>query len=187
MINRILLGMALLLCISCNTNGQPIDKVMTSLEPLDLNENMAIKESDNSEKPYTIALSYDQVDDNTFTLIIDMSLEDDAHYVSPNSKVAYKGRFTMFLKDHSNLELQGDLNETPRTVEEIDSHPFVNGPINWVRENTKYTQQVKINADEDFELLGHIQFTIEPLCTLEKIPIVIAYKNGVFKFEFFEC
>ena len=185
--NRILLGMALLLSISCNTNAQPIDKVMASLEPLDLNKNMAINESENTKKPYTIALKYDRVDDNTFTLIIDMGLEDDAHYVSPNSKVAYKGRFTVFLKDHSGLELQGDLIEIPRTVEEIDPHPFVNGPINWVRENTNYTQQVKINTHEDFEVLGHIQFTIEPLCTLEKIPVIITYKNGIFKFELFEC
>ena len=40
---------------------------------------------------------------------------------------------------------------------------------------------------EDFDVRGTIQFTIEPRCTLEKIPVIIKRQEGTVKFEVFGC
>ncbi|WP_223034421.1 hypothetical protein [Hanstruepera marina] len=120
-------------------------------------------------------------------LTIDMRLKNDGHFVSPNATRDFKGKFTMIIDKNSDFNLVGNLIESPRSVEEIDLHPFVNGPVNWVRKNTTYTQQIRLNSSDDFEVIGFIQFTIEPACTLEKVPFIIKQVNGVLQFEFFEC
>lgn len=188
--NRILLVMALLLIISCQKDQGKSSKTLANLEKVEHiknNEQSVFEDAIETKNLYSIDLTYNQLGDNTFALVIDMTLKDDAHYVSPNSKVAYKGRFTLSLKDHKDLELIGNLMEAPETVEEIDLHPFINGPVNWVRENTRYEQRIKINTNDDFQTYGVIQFTIEPRCTLEKIPVAISYHEGKFKFVIDNC
>jgi hypothetical protein len=129
-------------------------------------------------EPYQLTYTINTLENDFYELELQMVLNGDAHFVSPNSKIAYKGRFTLNIRVDENIALVGELNENPLTKEEIDNHPFVRGPVNWVRENTTYTQGLKVNTKEDFHVLGHIQFTIEPRCTLEVIPIIIKQKDG---------
>lgn len=124
---------------------------------------------------------------NLYDLVIDMRLKDGGHFVSPNATRDFSGKFTVVIDDNNDFNLVDKLIEMPLSVEEIDPHPFVNGPVNWVRKNTTYTQQIKLNAKNDFEVKGYIQFTIEPKCTLEKVPFIIKKQDGNFKFEFFGC
>ena len=77
--------------------------------------------------------------------------------------------------------------ETPLTIREPDSETADNGMTDWIRANTYYKQQLEITTTADFAVGGFIQFTIEPRCTLEKIPVIIKRKNGVLKFEIDNC
>ena len=190
-----LLIIGLLFVFSCNTSDNskllalntttetnaPTEKVFYTYE------DMVIAKPMGCMSPYTLDYKITKKTANTFELEIDMDLNGNAHFVSPNSKIAYKGRFTLDINVDENIELVGDLIETPLSKEEIDNHPFVRGPINWVRVDTNYKQQLKLNTDEDFFVIGFIQFTIEPRCTLERIPIKIEYKNGKMMVERFEC
>ncbi len=127
---------------------------------------------------YDIELSIEKIGNNGYQLVTEIILKNDSYFVSPHSKVAYKGRFSSGLQKNANLEMTNNIIEIPRSVEEIDPHPFVNGPVNWVRENTTYTQPLKLNTNSDFEVSGLIKFTIEPRCSLEKIGYTIRYKSG---------
>jgi hypothetical protein len=140
----------------------------------------------NSE-PYTIAFHTDQLPNDVYEFVVKMKLHNGSYYVSPNAKRDFKGKFTIFLDDSNKLKPITELVETPLSVEEYDPHPFVNGIVNWVRVNTIYTQQLQVTSKENFQLKGMIQFTIEPRCTLEKIPIIFKYYNGKMRVELFQC
>ncbi len=145
--------------------------------------------NDSSEKatsiiaaePYKIDIQINEAGKNEYQLIIKMELHNGAHFVSPNAKRDFTGKFFMNLGSYEHFTFDGILVEAPRSVEEVDPHPFVGGPVNWVRENTTYTQSLKLLSNHDFEVFGKIRFTIEPRCTLEEIPFAISYKNGVAK------
>ncbi len=141
----------------------------------------------NTKEPYKLKLNLKKYENNAYDLDISMELYNDAHFVSPNAKRDFKGKFTVFIEDNDNIERTSKLLETPLSVEEYDSHPFTNGLVNWVRVNTTYKQKIKRTTGETFEVMGYIQFTIEPRCTLEKIPFIIKYKNDEMKFEVFQC
>ena len=137
--------------------------------------------------PYELKLDIHQLKNFTYDLEIMMLLNHDSYFISPNAKREFKGKFTFFVDANNSFTLKNKLIETPLSKEEYDSHPFVNGLVNWVRVNTSYKQKLLITTSEDFEVRGFIQFTIEPRCTLEKIPVIITYKNGVVKFEINNC
>ncbi len=136
---------------------------------------------------YAVAFRAEQQDALIHNLIIDMRLKNDGHFVSPNATRDFKGKFTMIIDDSDAIAVEGKLIENPLTREELDLHPFVNGPVNWVRENTTYTQQITLLTENSFEVKGYIQFVIEPACTMEKVPFIIKYSNNTLKFEFFGC
>lgn len=136
---------------------------------------------------YTLTFSVNTLNTNVYELVIAMELKNNAYYVSPNAKRDFKGKFTLELKEDNKLHSISDLIETPLSIEEIDMHPFVNGTVNWVRENTNYKLQLERNWEADFHILGHVQFTIEPKCTLEIVPIILKYKDGKLKVEIFMC
>ena len=116
-----------------------------------------------------------------------MKLYDNAFFVSPNAKREFLGKFKFVIDDNDKFNQEGALLEAPLSKEEFDPHPFVNGHVNWVKENTTYKQQLQLTTEKDFEVMGFIQFTIEPRCTLEKIPIIIKYSNAKLKAEIFQC
>lgn len=174
----------LLLFISCNTdNSEPNTKndIAFNTQPLSVEKTFPI------EEPYTIKFLLETTENNETYLIIDMELRNDSHYVSPNAKRDFLGKFTVALKNNEYFSLEGDLIETPRSVEEIDPHPFVNGTVNWVRVNTTYRQKINIKTQEDFEVIGTVQFTIEPRCTLEKVEYIIKSRSGNVYFEKYMC
>jgi len=122
-------------------------------------------------EPYNITFNVDKLKNNTYNLIIEMELGKDSHYVSPNSKGEYLGMFSMILEENTKLHMHRKFSEIPLSKESTD--PWTGNPVNFVRENTKYTQQFTISDTNDFEVSGLIQFTIEPRCTLEKIHFTI--------------
>lgn len=190
-----LVCIGLLFVFSCNTSDNSKLLALNTVET-NANTKMAYNSFEEvvNEKPkvckttpYALEYKIDKKDDTIFELVLNMDLNGNAHFVSPNSKIAYKGRFTLDINTDENIELVGNLIENPLSKEEIDNHPFVRGPINWVKVDTNYKQKLKVNTEQDFYVIGIIQFTIEPRCTLERIPIKLEYKNGKMIVEKFEC
>ena len=138
-------------------------------------------------EPYKLKLSSKKLQNNEYDLSISMELFNAAHFISPNAKRDFKGKFKVVFNATDKFNLLGKLIETPLSVEEYDEHPFTNGTVNWVRENTTYRQKIKLNSTKDFQVKGYIQFTIEPRCTLEKTPFIIKQINGKMKIELLGC
>jgi hypothetical protein len=133
------------------------------------------------DEPYNINIDIETTENNTPYLVVSIELNNGSHFVSPNSKRDFKGKFYMDLGSYTNIDFEGDIIETPRSIEEVDLHPFVNGTVNWVRVNTTYKQAFQVKSKDNFEVFGRLRFTIEPRCTLEEIPFAISYKDGVLK------
>ena len=127
---------------------------------------------------YTAILRVDKQQNETYQMDIQMHLKKGAYFVSPNAKGNFSGRFTLVLTENDKLQRSGAIIETPLSVEEFDNHPFVNSPINTIRVTTNYKQSFALFSKKDFEVNGYLQFTIEPRCTLEKVPFVLSYTNG---------
>lgn len=179
--NKTIILFALLLSYGCEKENkqQSLAIIKTDKE---INKNQ-ITETD----PYKISLHIDKLSKDIYNVSINMKLYDNAFFVSPNAKREFSGKFKFVIDANDKFNQEGELIEAPQSIEEFDPHPFVNGNVNWVRENTTYKQQLQISTEKDFEVMGFIQFTIEPRCTLEKIPVIIKYTNGEMKFEIFQC
>lgn len=124
---------------------------------------------------YITTIRVDKRQGTEYVLSIQMNLKKDAYFISPNAKRAFSGKFTLVLPDSSKIATNGAILETPLSKEE---HHKGEGLVNYVRNNTHYKQTLKVLSDEDFEARGHVQFTIEPRCTMEKVPFVLSHKDG---------
>jgi len=135
------------------------------------------------EHPYDLEFALEKIDGTHYTLITSMKLFGGSFYVSPHSTQDFKGKFSVELADHKNVVIGLKFNEIPWSIEEIDQHQFVNGPVNWVKVDTKYEHTLTITSKEDFDVGGKYRFTIEPKCTMEEIPFIIKFRSGVLSIE----
>lgn len=180
--NRIVFSCFLLLSFSCSTKSQEPAKEIASTEvnlPMNPFETISYKEPYNPHSPYHLNLNIEKTETDAKQLTLFITLKEDAHFVSPHASKDFKGKFSMTLKENDMLVMTDEIIEIPRSVEEIDTHPFVNGTVNWVRENTLYKQPIKVMTNDDFEITGFIRFTIEPRCSYEEIPFVVSQASGV--------
>lgn len=122
---------------------------------------------------YTAIIRVDKQQDNEHVLSIQMNLKKDGYFVSPTQPGSFKGRFTIVLTEPQHIQTNGDIIETPSS--KVDENE---GFVKWVRDNTHYKQSLKVLSKENFEVYGYIQFTIEPRCSLEKIPFILSYVDG---------
>ena len=168
----------LLLGISLGTGKQQTetDQVTANIKKPVTSNGFTVNDQD-----YTLHFDVEKVKGQKPTLVIAIDLHNGSHCISPFSKRYFKGKFYMDLGSYTDLDFDGDIIETPRSFEEFDYYPFVDGNVNWVRINTTYTQPLKILSKDDFEVFGRLRFTIEPRCTMEEIPFAITYKDGEMK------
>ena len=135
-----------------------------------------------NDKEYTLDFKIDNTNIQKPILVIAIKLHNESKYISPFAKREFTGKFYMDLGSYTNLDFEGEIIETPRSIEEHDPHSNVkNATVNWVRKNTTYKQTLNIKSKKDFEVFGRLQFVIEPRCTLEEIPFAITFKNGEIK------
>ncbi len=134
-----------------------------------------------TDELYNLQIRIETTQNNKHNLVITMELHNGSHFISPNAKRDFKGKFNVDLGSYDDLTFNGNIIEIPRSVEEFDEHPFTNGLVNWVHVKTTYKQPLYIKSEDNFEVFGRVRFTIEPRCTLEEIPFAISYKNGVMK------
>ncbi|HQV75069.1 MAG TPA: energy transducer TonB [Flavobacteriales bacterium] len=139
------------------------------------------------EHPYDLNFSVKKAGEGQYVLITTMGLHGGSFYVSPNSKRDVKGKFLLEVANQDHLILEEKFREIPRSKEVIDLHPFVNGAVDWVSEDTKYEHTLTVTSKEDFDIGGKYQFTIEPKCTMEVIPFMIKYRSGVLTIEKWKC
>ena len=187
---NLILGFCLILMMSCQTDQIKTEKIMESSDAQNLlsEENIITDKSTAlTSEPYQIKLDLHQLDNLKYNLEIQMFLNNEAYFVSPNAKGDFSGKFTFFIEENDSFILQGDLIESPLADKAHVKLPFIDDLENGVRENTSYKQLLQITNPDDFQINGYIQFTIEPRCTLEKIPIIIKSVNGKLKFEIFQC
>lgn len=133
---------------------------------------------------YTSIIRVDKRQNDEYVLSVQMNLKKDAYFVSPNAKRAFSGKFTIVLTHPDKVVTKGSITETPLSKEELDKGE---GLVNWVRQNTHYKQTLKVLSNENFEVMGHIQFTIEPRCSLEKIPFILSYVDGKLSLKMDGC
>ena len=189
MYRYLILGLCIL-TVGCNSNETQSQEPIASLEmpiPILVPERMMENGPVVNPDPYDLKMQINTLENNMFDFEVSILLYNGAHYISPNAVRDFTGKFTIHIEDNPQLEIVSELEETPRSVEEIDLHPFTNGTVNWVREDTRYNQTLKPTVETDFDVMGFIQFTIEPRCTLEKIPIIIKYRDGDLRVEVFGC
>lgn len=139
------------------------------------------------DHPYDVEFKVEQTADGQFVMVTNMKLFGGSFYVSPHSTTDFKGKFRIEVAPNDDLSIGNDFVETPRSEEVIDPHQFIDGPVNWVKEDTKYEYPLKVSSKEDFNIGGKIIFVIEPKCTLENIPLMFKYKSGVLTVEPWEC
>ncbi|MBP9153088.1 MAG: hypothetical protein KBF73_12455 [Flavobacteriales bacterium] len=137
--------------------------------------------------PYDVQFKVEKTEESEFKLITLMDLHGGSFYVSPNTKMGFSGMFRIEVAPNDNLSVGADFVETPRSETVIDPHQFVHGPVNWVTQDTKYEHSLKLNTKEDFEIGGKLIFVIEPKCTMEEVPVLFKYKNGVLTVEKWKC
>ena len=130
----------------------------------------------NIPNPYQLEVTVNSLGDHAYELVIKTQLAEGAYFVSPFSKGDYKGQFSISLNPNDRIKWAEDLTESPRSIETIN--PWSGGPVNYVTENTVYTQSFNVTNEADFTIGGEIQFVIEPNCTMEKIPFILSQRNG---------
>ena len=168
-------------------------KAMTSIEPTPPVLNVSMYDIPLTDReaaldhPYKLDFLLEKTAAAQYKLVTDMKLFGGSFYVSPHSSGAFKGKFRIEIAPNNDLILENDFVEIPRSIEVIDPHQFVNGPVNWVKEDTRYGHLLNILTEKDFEIGGKYIFTIEPKCTLEEIPILFKFKSGVLTVEEWRC
>ncbi len=183
--NNLIVFLLLLIITACTTNKQ-----QANVEYKNISYNVVPKLNSAPTvllEPYSIVFTIEESDAKDLNLVVSLRLFGGSHFVSPHSSDRFSGRFTISINDNEHLTLDDKFIETPRSIEKFDSHPFVNGLVNWVSVNTNYKHPLHIKIKEDFEVKGMVSFTIEPRCTFEEVPFIIKYENGKMRVEFNQC
>ncbi len=165
----------LLLSTAYSTQTETTQEIV-KIEELEIIKGFTVKDKD-----YTLHFDIEKTKDQQSTLVIAIELHNGAHFISPNAQRDFTGKFYMDLGSYTHLDFEGDIIETPLSVEEFDPHPFTGGLVNWVRVNTTYKQPIQVKSQDDYKVFGRLRFTIEPRCTLEEIPFAIFYQNGIME------
>jgi hypothetical protein len=131
---------------------------------------------------YTAIIRIDKQSSKEHMLSIQMILKKNGYFVSPTESGAFTGKFTIVLTEPQHLQTSGAIIETP--LSKVDENE---GFVKWVRQNTHYKQSLKVLSNENFEVYGYIQFTIEPRCSLEKIPFILSYVDGKLSVKMDGC
>jgi hypothetical protein len=131
---------------------------------------------------YTTIIRIDKQSEKEHLLSIQMNVKKNSYFVSPTEPGSFTGKFTIVLTEPQHLQINGSIIETP--LSKVDENE---GFVKWVRQNTHYKQSLKVLTNENFEVYGYLQFTIEPRCTLEKIPFILSYVDGKLSVKLDGC
>ena len=137
--------------------------------------------------PYDVDFKVEKAQDGGYNLVTLMQLHGGSFFVSPHTGTGFSGKFRIEIAPNDNLSIGSDFVETPRTRTVLDPHRFVHDPVNWVTDDTRYDYPLTLNTQEDFMIGGKLIFVIEPKCTLEEVPVMFRYNDGVLTVEKWKC
>lgn len=178
--HKLILTTTLFICLSCNTNEttvQPTENNPVSIQELKYRKALIIEESD-----YSIKIEVINQKTEHPSLLMSMTLKDGAYYASPLTEENLTGKFYYDFGEYVNLEFFNTVIETPLSTNRTNKTTSnITDPYWAIKTNTTYEQELTLKTDKDFEVMGRVQFTIEPRCTFEIIPFGIKYENGEYK------
>ncbi len=177
---NLIITTTLFFCLSCNTNETTVEP--TKNKGISMQDEIKYSESLTIEKPdYSIKIEVINQKSEHPTLKMSMELKNDSYYASPLTNVDLKGKFFYDFGEYVNLEFHQEVIENPISPQSKNVKENILEPSWAVKTNTTYEQELTLKTDKNFEVLGRVQFTIEPRCTFETIPFGIKYENGEYK------
>lgn len=132
------------------------------------------------QNPFNVVFDLAQ-DADDYLMTITMQLEEGSYYASPHSNNDFLGLFNIELDQEVELVLMDEWIESPRSIEEFDELARCN--VNWVREETTYSNKVAINNPNDFKVGGTVSFVIEPSCNRYEVTFNLIQEAGVLRVE----
>lgn len=185
--NHKLIYFLLILLFNCSCTSVNSQETASNTNELDSINMMPTHFNDDVvhvDQLYTSIIRVDEVIKNEYRLSVQMNLKNGSYFISPNEKGDFTGKFIINITDPEKILVDEAIIETPLSKGELNNHGSL---VNWVRENTNYKKTLKVLSNDDFEVSGYIQFTIEPRCTLEKIPFILSNTNGKLSIRIDGC
>lgn len=127
------------------------------------------------------SFSIEEGQQNEVALIAYIELNNGSYVISPFSKDTIYGHVNLSLKESELITLVGAVSESPISKEEYD--PILETQVKFVRTNTRYKQEIKLETKNDFELGGAFWFLLEPECVPYKIDFLLKQKSGRLSVE----
>ncbi|PCI94611.1 MAG: hypothetical protein COB15_13910 [Flavobacteriales bacterium] len=168
-----LITLGILLIFSC---GQAEEQEVTATEPIKEVTSQEKNTNDKNQMHFNISFQLEKVNNEHYNLIAAIDLEGGCFIISPYSPDSILLPFNLSITENNSLTTDSTLIEFPIAKEEYDS--IINGQVRYVRENTTYTQKIKLNNQDDFEVAGKVTLLIEPSCVPYEIDFVISNKDG---------
>ncbi len=166
-INYSLFILSLLTLLSC---GQANEEKEVAVEAID-NSSKIEEETD-----FNVSFEIKKIDDKHFNLVTSIELDKGCHVISPYSPDTILLPVNLIITENETFTLDSTLIEYPISTTEYDSLLETN--VNYVRENTSYTQRINLNTQQDFEVNGQVELLIEPRCIPYQIDFTISNASG---------
>jgi len=183
---KLILTTTLFICLSCNTNEttvKPTENKKNSMQDeIKYRKSITVEESDYSIKIEIV----DQKSEHP-SLLISMTPKNGAYFASPLTNEDLKGKLYFDFGEYTNLEFFNSVIEAPLSKNNTSENPNSTEPIWAVKTHTTYKQKLTLKTNKDFEVVGRVQFTIEPRCTFETIPFAIKYEKGEYRIYSPKC
>ena len=132
------------------------------------------------QNPFNVVFDLEQ-QDAEYLLKVTMQLEEGSYYASPHSNNDFLGLFNIELDQEVELVLLDEWLESPRSVEEFDEIARCN--VNWVREETTYSNKIAVNNPNDFKVGGTVSFVVEPSCNRYEVTFDLIQETGNLRVE----
>lgn len=125
---------------------------------------------------FDVEFSLNEVAREEYRLVAELALSNGAYVVSPFSPDTVYGHFNLSLESNANLRFVNELYEFPHSRSERD--PILEGPVNFVRGDTRYSQTLESLTEDDFEVRGQAWFVLEPSCVPYEVAFAISQRDG---------
>ncbi len=162
--------------ISCSSTDVNEDQLINSNTKINPERSSNTQDNSISDDSIQVKLLIKQIDNEYFNFLIKMNLFGDSWIVSPLEKDYPYGEMTIDFDKNDHFVLLNSINETPNSIYKSDTlwkdeYKVING-------ETDLKQEMRLLSNNDFEVIGHIFFMLEPICKPYEIEFKISNKAG---------
>lgn len=162
----------ILFCLFCLTTNCATD----NHKPNSGEQTNTIKPSLENDKGFDLSFHVNPKADSNYDFLIDLKLDSGNYIISPFSKDNFYMPFSLVLDKNTHLHIDQAILEIPKSKIELDT--IINLPVRFIRTNTQFIQKVNVRTSDDFEVLGKVEFLIEPSCIPYSIDFMISQQDG---------